>query len=105
MNEPPALVALSPVEREQAFTRFQILQPFLEGQTSLTALAQNQTVTLRTLQRWVTRYRATGLVGLARQRRTDRGQRQLEPVVQRLIEGLALQKTKPSAAAIHRQVA
>jgi putative transposase len=105
MSETPALVTLSPVEREQAFTRFQLLQPFLEGQTSLTALAQNQTVTLRTLQRWVNRYRAMGLVGLARQRRTDRGQRQLELVVQRLIEGLALQKTKPSAAAIHRQVA
>jgi putative transposase len=105
MDEIPALTTLSPAEREQALTRFQLLQPFLAGQTSLTTLAQDQTVTLRTLQRWVTRYRAEGLVGLARQRRSDQGQRRLDPAVQRLIEGLALQKAKPSAAAIHRQVA
>jgi putative transposase len=105
MDKTPALATLSPAEREQALTRFQLLQPFLEGQTSLTNLAQGQTITLRTLQRWVTRYRAEGLVGLVRQRRSDQGQRRLDPAVQRLIEGLALQKAKPSAAAIHRQVA
>jgi putative transposase len=76
----------------------------LDGQTSLTAIAQQQALTLRTLQRWVVRYRSDGLVGLARKGRTDRGQRRMDPTLQRVIEGLALQQTRPSAAAIHRQV-
>ena len=105
MDKTLALATLNPAEREQALTRFQLLQPFLEGQASLTTLAQEQTVTLRTLQRWVTRYRREGLAGLARQRRRDQGHHRLDPALQRLIEGLALQKAKPSAAAIHRQVA
>jgi putative transposase len=60
---------------------------------------------LRTAHSWVARYREAGLVGLARKRRTDQGQRRVPPELHHLIEGLALQKTKPSAATIHRQVA
>lgn len=104
MDNSPALTELSETERAQALARFQLLQPFLEGKTSLTALARDQIVTLRTLQRWVTRYRQAGLVGLVRQPRADQGAHRLEPALQQLIEGLALQKTRPSAAAIHRQV-
>jgi putative transposase len=104
-DEPSALTDLSDTERAQALTRFEIVQPFFEGQTSLTAIAQHQAISLRTLQRWVTRYRKDGLAGLVRKGRTDCGQHRLEPEVQRVIEGLALQKAKPSAAAIHRQVA
>ena len=66
MDQPQALAELSEGERDQALTRFRILQPFLDGQTSLTAIAQQQALTLRTLQRWVVRYRSDGLVGLAR---------------------------------------
>ena len=113
MDKPPALTELSETEREQALARFHILQPFLEGRTTLSAIAQRvcstitheQTVPLRTLERWVANYRRDGLVGLVRRRRADRGQRRVAPEVQRLIEGLALQKTRPSAAAIQRQVA
>lgn len=105
VDEPPDLTALSETEREQALTRFRVLQPHLEGRASLRALAQRQKVTLRTLQRWLARYRRSGLAGLARQRRADRGRPRMDPEVQRLIEGLALQKTRPSAAAIHRQIA
>src|SRR5919202_5149261 len=104
MEQHRALADLSEGERDQALARFRILQPFLDGQTSLTAIAQEQAVTLRTLQRWVTHYRRDGLVGLARKGRTDRGQRRMDPELQRLIEGLALQPTRPSAAAIHRQI-
>ncbi len=104
VEQPRALADLSEGERERALARFRILQPFLDGQTSLTAIAQEQVITLRTLQRWVARYRSNGLVGLVRHRRTDRGLRRMDLQLQHLSEGLALQKTKPSAAAIHRQV-
>jgi len=96
---------LSESEREQALTHYRILQPYLDGRLSLAAISRGQKVTLRTLQRWVARYQEEGLAGLARKRRPDRGQRRMPAEIRRFIEGLALQKSRPSAAAIHRQVA
>lgn len=104
MEQPFPLTALSEAERQRALERFRLLQPFLAGQTTLRAVAQAHGVALRTARSWVTHYRQAGLAGLARKPRADRGQRRLEPALQQVIEGLALQKTKPSAAAIHRQI-
>jgi putative transposase len=98
------LTALSETQREQALRRFQLLQPFLENNVPLSAIARQHGIPLRTMRRWVARYRQVGLVGLARQSRADRGQHRLAPELQRLIEGLALQKPQLSIAAIHRQV-
>src|SRR5919202_403781 len=83
MDEHRAFADLSEGERDRALARFRILQPFLDGQTSLTAIGREQAVTLRTLQRWVTHYRRDGLVGLARKGRADRGQRRMDPELQR----------------------
>lgn len=59
---------------------------------------------LRTVQRWVARYRQDGLIGLAPKARRDRGQHHLAPELQALIEGLALRKPRLSAAMVARQV-
>jgi putative transposase len=56
------------------------------------------------VQRWLARYRATGLVGLARAQRSDTGQRKLPAELVQVIEGMALRKPRPSIAAIHRRV-
>src|SRR5262245_4884499 len=105
MAEPRILTALSDAERVQALARFRLLQPYFEGQATLRAVAQTEGIPLRTAQRWAARYRQQGLAGLVRQPHVDRGQRHLPSELQHLIEGLALQKTKPSIALIHRQVA
>jgi len=104
MREQLSLTELSEEERQQALTRYQLLQPFLDGQTSLTEIAKTQKPTLRTLQRWVRSYRRRGLVGLVRRRRFDAGKRRMPDELKLLIESLALQKSRPSAAAIHRQI-
>lgn len=98
------LTELSKQERDEALGRFKIIQPFLEGQTTLKAAAQAHNISYRTAKRWVGRYRKSGLAGLVRRKRQDKNQRKLELKLQQIIEGLALQKTKPSAAAVHRQV-
>jgi putative transposase len=98
------LTELSEQERDEALGRYKIIQPFLEGQMTLKAAAQAHNICYRTAGRWVSRYRRSGLAGLIRAQRRDRNQRKLEPELQQIIEGLTLQKTKPSAAAIHRQV-
>ena len=49
-------------------------------------------------------YRATGLVGLVRAKRSDMGNRKLPAELVDLIEGMALCKPRPSVAAIHRNL-
>jgi putative transposase len=106
MRDPPqTLTTLSEAERALAMKRFSILQPVLEEGVAQTEVARLHHIPLRTIQRWMSQYRQHGLVGLARQERSDRGSRRgLEAPLVHLIEGLALQKPKRSAAAIHRQV-
>ena len=61
MDAEPTVVTLSETEREQALARFRLLQPYLDGQTSLSAVARKHSIPLRTAQRWVARYRTHGL--------------------------------------------
>lgn len=92
-------------ERTQALERFSLIRPFLEDGVPLVQIAREQTIPLRTLSRWVKRYREVGLVGLARLRRADKGERRgVAPDMKLLVEGLALQKPRRSVAAIHQQV-
>jgi len=92
-------------QREQAMERFHLLRPFLEEGIALTRIAEQHGQSLRTLRRWVARYRKDGLVGLARKGRGDQGKRRrLAAEMEQLVEGLALQKPPFSAAAIHRRV-
>ena len=98
------LIALTDSERQLAASRFEILRPFLQERVPLTHMARQHQLPLRTLTRWVQRYHAEGLAGLVRKPRSDHGRRRLNPTLQQLIEGLALQNPPLSVSAIHRQV-
>lgn len=105
MAETPAPRTLSEQERTQALQRFYLVRPFLEDGVPLSQLAHQHDIQLRTLQRWVDRYRRHGLAGLVRKARMDRGTHRRIPLeMQRLIEGLALQTPPPTAAFVHRRV-
>lgn len=99
-----SLTNLSEAERATALERYKLLQPYLDGQCSLQQIIETHGLKHRTTQRWVQAYRDIGLAGLVRKSRRDKNQHRLEPALQQFIEGLALQKTRPSAAAIHRQM-
>src|SRR5262245_55060290 len=103
-GERRALSALSERARARALARFDLLRPCLEDGVPLTRLARARGVALRTAERWLRRYRALGLAGLARAPRTDRGRRRLPDDLLRLVEGLALRRPAPSVAAVHRRV-
>lgn len=110
MKEPSAgpiasLCNLSEEVRQEALQRFYLLRPFLEEGVPLAALVEQHHLNLRTAQRWVTAYQNHGLSGLARQPRSDLGQRRdLPDELQKVIEGLALKKPPPSTASIYRQI-
>ena len=99
------LTELTDAQRAEAMTRFAVLRPHVEDEVPLSVCAREQGVPLRTAQRWLARYRAAGLVGLARIKRADRGCRRLPIELVRAIEGMALTRPPPSAAAIHRRLA
>ncbi len=99
------LTGISETARAEAMRRWRILRPHVEDGVSLTRVAVDAGVPLRTAQRWLARYRANGLAGLARYPRADRGHRRMPKDLVALIEGLALRRPAPSAAQVHRQAA
>jgi putative transposase len=103
-TQPITLARLSDQQRNEAMARFTVLQPHLEGNVPLSRAAREAGVALRTARRWLRRYRADGLPGLARPVRRDAGTRKLPANLAALIEGLALRKPRPSVAAIHREI-
>ena len=94
---------LTEAERTNALARYALLRPHLEDGVPLPAVARETGVSLRTLERWLARYRQAGLAGLVRQPRVDRGQRHVPAKLVQLIEGLALRRPTPSIATVHRQ--
>lgn len=98
------LSALSEAERRIALERFRCLRSPLEEGVALAKVARAESLPLRTLQRWLAGYRADGLAGLARKRRSDQGRRRLSEPLATLAEGLALGKPPPTIRAVHRRV-
>lgn len=98
------LEGLTDAQRARAQTRYQILQAYLEDGVPLSIVARQRGLPRRTLTRWVQRYRAYGLSGLCRNEHRKPAQSRLPHGLKRLVEGLALQRPRLSAAAIHRHV-
>jgi putative transposase len=73
--------------------RWQVLRLHVEDQVPLAALARDTGIGLRTLERWAQRYRSGGITALEARRRTDAGQRRVDPALVAFIERLAL--TRP----------
>jgi putative transposase len=98
-----ALASLSESARKIALDRFRLLQPHLEEERPLKAVARDAGIGYRTAQRWKMRYRKYGLAGLARDDRSDRGWRRAITVeLKEILEALALQKPPLPIAALHR---
>jgi len=80
-----------------------VIRPFLEDGISLSQIARDRGIPLRTAQRWVRRYHKGGIAGLVRKGRDDKDRPRRAPSLREVIEGLALQKPRPSAATVHRK--
>jgi putative transposase len=105
---PPAsqmLTGLSDARRSEALQRWRVLRQHVEDAVPLARVAADAGMPERTARRWLARYRAEGLGGLARPARADRDRRRFPADLVALIEGLALRRPAPTAAQVHRQVA
>ena len=98
------LAGLTEEVRKLALDRFRLLQPHLEDDRPLKAVAMSAGIPFRTAQRWVSLYRQFGLTALAQKRRTDTGQhREMSAKLKEALEGIALQKPPIPVTAISRQ--
>src|ERR1017187_8447581 len=68
------LAGLTGEARKRALDRFHLLQPHLENDRPLKAVAAAAGIPFRTAQRWVSLYRQLGLAALARRKRTHTGE-------------------------------
>ncbi len=98
MAERGELAHLTKATRRLALARFELLRPHLENGVSLSRLARQHSVPLRTLERWLRKYRQDGLGGLVRKPYANRGRRRLPTELQHLIE-----RTRPSATAVEQR--
>jgi putative transposase len=88
-----------------AFNKYLIIKPYLEEETSLSSIAINNKIAIRTLQRWVAQYKKDGLESLNRKQRSDLGKyRKITEQTKGIIEGLFLHKKNISIANINRKI-
>ena len=96
---------MSKQQIESALEKYKIIHPYLEEETTLSKIAKQHSLSLKTLKRWVKAYRDKGLSGLNRKTRSNQGVRSsLTKELEELIEALALRKTPITLAAIHRKI-
>jgi transposase-like protein len=72
--------------------RFEALRPHSEDDASLAHAARQAGISVRTAERWLARYRQSGLAGLARSIRSDAEARRLPDDLLTIIEGIGLKK-------------
>lgn len=82
--------------------RWRVLRLHVEDGIPLAVLARETGIGLRTLSRWLARYRSNGIEGLEPRRRSDAGHRRTPSELVRFVEHLALTRPRPSIAALHR---
>ncbi|MCO4239778.1 DDE-type integrase/transposase/recombinase [Pseudarthrobacter sp. MDT3-28] len=86
--------------------RAMLLRRHVDEGIPLTRLAAESGVPIRTLRRWMSRYREGGTVAsLERRPRSDLGRRAVRQDLVEAVEGLALRRPAPSVAFIHRRIA
>ena len=81
--------------------RMAVLRPYLVDGVPLARVAAEAGTPIRTVRRWIARYRADGPAGLARPPRPEAGKRTFPKELVELIEGMALLKPPPSLSLIH----
>jgi len=88
-----------------ALEKYELIQPFLEGESTLPQLAIHHSIGLRSLRRWVKLYREDGLQGLQRKERSTKGKRtSVNKELEEVVEALVLKKPPLTYTAIHRKI-
>ncbi len=98
-----ALANLEFEERNSAFEKYKIIEPYINKIANLKSIAKTKGIPLRTLTLWCKKYNQLGIIGLARKTRDDKGQiKSCDVELQKSIEGLYLSNPDLSYATLYR---
>ena len=100
-----SITELDEEQRQDAYKKYQLIEPYLNGTLKLSDIARNKQIPIRTLSLWLKKYRQNGLLGLARKQRHDKGIiRKCNNELMQSIEGLYLKNPTLSRKNIHTLV-
>ena len=88
------LTGLSEKQLADALRRYRAVCSHIDDGVPMAEVARTWGVDSRTVQRWVAAYERDNFWGLVRRTRSDRGKHRVHSDLQRLVEGLALQRPK-----------
>lgn len=102
---PSSITELDEEQRQDAYRKYQLIEPYLNGTLKLHDIASNKQIPIWTLTLWLKKYRQNGLLSLARKQRHDKGiiRRCTNELIQS-IEGLYLKNPTLSRKNIHTLV-
>lgn len=103
-KELPSLTSYSEEQRQIAMEKYRLIEPYINREKNLKAIAEESGVSKRTLHYWVSKYQQFGLIGLIRKSRTDSGIFKVENEVQEEIKNLILSHKRNSVTSIHRKI-
>ena len=103
------LAELTEAQRAEAMAKYAIIAPLLEVEKATgkqwQAAAEKGGCTEKTVRRWVKRFKESGLAGLVRRERSDKGERNaVTGEMQRLVEALYLENGKRTIKNVYRLV-
>ena len=99
------ITELDEEQRQDAYKKYQLIEPYLNGTLKLGDIARNKQIPIRTLSLWLKKYRQNGLLSLARKQRHDKGIiRKCNNELMQSIEGLYLKNPTLSRKNIHTLV-
>lgn len=97
-----SITELDKEQRQDAYKKYQLIEPYLNGTLKLYDIAKNKNIPIRTLTLWLRKYRQNGLLSLARKQRHDKGViRRCTNELMQSIEGLHLKNPTLSRKNIH----
>jgi putative transposase len=103
MNNQANITNLSSKERDGAQEKYKIIAPYVNNSRSLKSISKESSIPLRTLTLWVKKFKSSGLVGLARKNRNDKGSpRKIDVNLIATIKALYLKHPESSRANIYR---
>lgn len=72
MSNKKILASYSEEQRLKALKKFRLLQPYLKKENPLSKVSEENDISTRTLRKWISYYKKSGLVGLIAKERSDK---------------------------------
>ncbi len=97
--------SLTEMQRNDALSKYKIIEPYLNKKLSLSEVSNETKIPIRTLNSWNNRFNQFGFMGLVRKNRRDKGSsRKVEESTIDIVKALYLKYSKLSKSNIHKMI-